>query len=416
MSKVKSSQADAEMLSRFIPVENCTEDDLIVLTDHAWIDEAPSGYVLAKANESDGWDYFLIEGALKLVANDGKELVIQDDSAAAKNAIGRLQPRRYTITAITPVKYLRVEAVLLKNLNVSAAGLSVEESEGIPQESNNPLYEEINYDLMQDQLNIPSIPEVALKAKKLIEETDVAIDELGKLINVDPTLSAKLIKSANGVLYHGQPTVETSARAILRLGLNTTKNLIMAFVLRNVFEEKIRDPQLIKRAKRLWIHSVEVASVSMALAQVTPRMNAEEAMLAGLVHDIGELVILTYAEKHPEIAADNNLLMGIIKQFKGEIGGAVLKRWNFPDALATAAMEAEVWDRPGSEKAEYADVVVIAQLHCLIGNPMMEELPNMVDLPAFGKLAGGDLSPEVSRNILDEAKDLIRETQQLLTV
>lgn len=414
MSKIKTSQADAEILARFIPVENCTEDDLIVLIDHAWVDEVKSGHVLARANESDDWDYFLIEGALKLVASDGKEMIIQDGSPTANTAIARLQPRRYTISAVTPVKYMRVEAALLKNLNVVASGVSVEESDAIPEESDNPLYVDINSDLMNDRLAIPSIPEVALKAKKLIEEADIAIEELGKLINADPSLSAKLIKSANGVLYHGQPAVETSARAILRLGLNTTKHLIMAFVLRNVFEDNIRDPLLIKQAKRLWLHSVEVAAVSMALAQVTPGIDAEEAMLAGLVHDIGELVILTYAEKYPEIAANKTLLKSIIHQFKGEIGGAVLKRWNFPEALATAAREAEVWEREGAEKADYADVVIVAQLHCYIGTPVMERLPNMVSLPAFGKLAGGNLSPEVSHNILEEAKDLIRETKQLL--
>lgn len=402
------------MLAQFIPVENCTEDDLIVLTDHAWIDEVKSGHTLARANESDGWDYFLIEGALKLVAGDGKEMIIQDGSPAAHTAIARLQPRRYTITAVTPVKYMRVEAALLKNLNIGQSGVSVEESDGIPEESDNPLSAEINDDLLNDQLAIPSIPEVALKAKRLIDETDVAIEELAKLINVEPTLSAKLIKSANGVLYHGQPTVETSARAILRLGLNTTKHLILAFVLRNVFEERIREPMLIKQAKRLWMHSVEVAAVSMALAQVTPGMDAEEAMLAGLVHDIGELVILTYAEKYPEMAANKKLLKSIIRQYKGEIGGAVLKHWNFPEALATAAREAEAWERDSGEKADYGDVVLIAQLHCYIGTPMMENLPSMVELPAFSKLAGGNLSPEISHNILEEAKDLIRETQQLL--
>ena len=403
------------MLARFIPIEDCSEDDLIVLTDRSWIDEAGSGHILARAGESDGWDYFLIDGSLKLVATDGKESIVDSGSPAAQTAIARLQPRRYTLTALTPVKFMRVEADLLKNLNVGKSGLSVEESEGIPEESGNPLYVEINNDLLHDHLAIPSIPEVALKAKTLIEETDVAVDELAKLINVDPSLSAKLIKAANGVLYYGQPTVETSQRAIMRLGLTTTKHLIMAFVMRNLFEEKIRNPNLVKQAKHLWKHSVQVAAVSKALAAVTPGLNVDEAMLAGLVHDIGELVILSYAEKYPDLCVNQLLLQGIVGQFKGEIGGAVLKRWNFPDALVTAAREAELWQRQGGEKADYCDVVLIAQLHCMIGKQPMGGMPNMVELPAFGKLAGGNLSPEVSRNILEEAKDLIRETQQLLT-
>jgi putative nucleotidyltransferase with HDIG domain len=414
MKNIKTAQADAELLGRFIPVDACTEEDLIVLTDHAWVEEVAVGHVLARAGESDGWDYFLIQGTLKLVASDGKEMTIEDNSPTAKTAIARLQPRRYTISALTPVKYLRVQAALLTNLSSNKSGFSVEESSGIPEEKDNPLYLEINDDLINNQLSIPSMPEVAVKARRLIENEDVAVEELARLIGTDPSLSAKLIKAANGVLYHGQPTVETSARAIMRLGLKTTKHLILAFVLRNVFNEKIRDPHLVKMTKKLWNHSVQVAAVSMALARVTPGMDAEEAMVAGLVHDIGELVILSYAEKYPELVTDQDKLRAVIEQFKGDLGAAVLRQWNFPDALVTAAREAELWQRGGAERADYADVVLVAQVHCFIGTPKMKSLPSMMDMPAFAKLAGGQLSPEVSRKILDAAKDLIRETQQLL--
>ena len=101
--------------------------------------------------------------------------------------------------------------------------------------TDNPLYTEIYDDLINDKLVVPSMPEVALKIRHLVEDNDIPVSELARALSTDPAISAKLIKSANGALYHGQPAVDTCARAISRLGLNTTKHLVVSFVLRNLF-------------------------------------------------------------------------------------------------------------------------------------------------------------------------------------
>jgi len=415
MSSVKTTQATPEFLANFIPFSECSQDELIVLADHAWIDEVKQGYVLTRAGSTDEWDLYLIEGTLRLVADDGKETFIMGGSRTARAPFGHLQPRHYTVSAITSVQFLRVDNTLLKDLTYSniRAGVRVEEAEVSPNVINTPLFTEIYDDLINDRLVVPSMPEVALKIRHLVEDDDIPIPQLAKVLNIDPAISAKLIKSANGALYHGQPAVDTCARAISRLGLNTTKHLVVSFVMRNLFCEKIHDDLLNQHARDLWFHSVEVAAISMALANVTPGMNAEEALLAGLLHDIGELVILSYAENYPEMIVDNETLDDVIKHLKAEIGAVVLREWKFPDAIVEAAYGAEEWTRDSGEKPDYCDVVLTAQLHSFFGTPRMDSIPPLEDIPAFSKLADGNLTPEISMKILDEAKEQILETKQL---
>jgi len=415
MTSVKTTQATPELLANFIPFSECSQDELIVLADHAWIDEVKQGYVLTRAGSTDEWDLYLIEGTLRLEADDGKETFIMGGSRTARAPFGHLQPRHYTVSAITSVQFLRVDNTLLKDLTYSniRAGVRVEEAEVSPNVINTPLFTEIYDDLINDRLVVPSMPEVALKIRHLVEDDDIPIPQLAKVLNIDPAISAKLIKSANGALYHGQPAVDTCARAISRLGLNTTKHLVVSFVMRNLFCEKIHDVLLNQHARDLWFHSVEVAAISIALANVTPGMNAEEALLAGLLHDIGELVILSYAENYPEMIVDNETLDDVIKHLKAEIGAVVLREWKFPDAIVEAAYGAEEWTRDSGEKPDYCDVVLTAQLHSFFGTPRMDSIPPLEDIPAFSKLADGNLTPEISMKILDEAKEQILETKQL---
>ncbi|HEC20773.1 MAG TPA: HDOD domain-containing protein [Gammaproteobacteria bacterium] len=416
MSKVKSSPATPEQLTAFVPFSECSADDLIVLADHAWIDQIKRGQVLARVGEEDDWDYYLIEGTLKLVAADGRESFIMGGSRTARAPVAHLKPRRYTLSAMTAVTCLRVEASLLKNLSFSSMesdGMVVEEMSESDEFLENPLFAEVHDDLVNDRLTVPSMPEVAVKIRRMIEQEDASIPKLVQAIQADPAVSARLIKAANGALYHGYPPVETCVRAIERLGVNTTKHLVVSFVLRNLFQEAITTKLLDHCACDLWLHSVEVAAISQALANVTPGLDAEEALLAGLLHDIGELVILSYADNYPEIARDETSLRGVIQPIKGKIGRAVLQAWQFAEPFLLAAAEAEQWTRNPAPQADYCDVVLVAHLHSYFGTPKINDLPGLAEIPAFAKLAGGSLTPEVSMLVLDEAKEQIQETRQL---
>ena len=188
----------------------------------------------------------------------------------------------------------------------------------------------------------------------------------------------------------------------------------MGFVLRNLFKEKIHSALLTRRAQQLWAHSVEVGAIAQVLAEVTPGMSPDEALLVGLLHDIGELVILSYAGKYRELAEDPAALQRVIAELKGELGGAILREWEFSEVFVTAAQEAEKWRRDPAPEPDYCDIAIVAQLHSFMGTAQMQGLPRLGEVPAFCKIAHGELTPDMSMKLLEQAKAQISEVRHLL--
>lgn len=407
--------ADIDTLSGLIPFDRCTEDELIVLADHAWVIDERKGHVLAELGSSNEWDYYLLRGELQLISADGKTLPLKAGTEAARHPVAHLQPRKYTIRARSPVRYLRVQKALLASLKYGPGRqvgmLLSEEEEGVVE---HPLYTEIHDDLVNDRLVLPSLPDLAMKIRQLVDRPDASLAEAARLVQTDLAISAKLMKIANGALYHGMRPVESCQQAIARLGLETTRNLVVSFVLRNLFKEKIHRPWLMRHAAQLWEHSVEVGAISQVLAEVTPGLQPDEALLVGLLHDIGELVILGYAEGSREAVEDDAALEGLIAELKGELGGMILREWNFSEAFVTAAQEAEEWCRDPGPEPDYCDIALVAQLHSFVGTPRMQGLPHLGEVPAFCKIAHGELTPEMSMHLLDQAKGQVAEVKRLL--
>ncbi len=413
---MQANPANADILSQLIPFDQCNEEELTVLGDHAWVISERKGYVIATLGSTNEWDYYLLEGALVLESSDAKILKIQAGTEAARHPVAHLQPRKFTIRAQTSIRFLRVQKALLASLKYAPSKntdilINDAANNGI---NKHPLYIEIYDDLLNDRLVLPSLPNVAIKIRQMVNQDDASIQQVAKLIQTDLAISAKLMKIANGALYHGLRPVDSCLQAISRLGLHTTQNLVVGFVLRNLFNEKIHNTLLTQHAQQLWEHSVEVGAIAQVLAEVTPGMSPDEALLVGLLHDIGELVILSYAEKYPDMASDAAALKHVINELKGDLGGAILAEWDFSKAFITTACEAEQWQRDPGPDADYCDITLIAQLHSFVGTTKMQGLPHLAEVPAFRKIANGELTPEMSVHLLDQAKEQISQVKQLL--
>ncbi len=201
--------------------------------------------------------------------------------------------------------------------------------------------------------------------------------------------------------------------AVTRLGTKVTSQLVTSFSMKELF--KTRNRALKKKMQAVWNHSREIAALSFVLAKITPGFNPEHALLAGLLHDIGAIPIITFADKHPEIISDDRQFDLLIDTLKGELGAAILSKWQFTEDLITTAREAQNWLRQPGEKPDYCDIIIVAQLHALSGRSSTTgDLPRLNEVPAFTKLALGQLTPELSVKVLEQAKEQVEETMNLL--
>ncbi|MCX4190650.1 HDOD domain-containing protein [Methylophaga sp. OBS3] len=227
--------------------------------------------------------------------------------------------------------------------------------------SQEQLYNTILADLDNGKLILPTLPEVALQVREVVNDPNTTSAQLADIIVTDAALSARLLKVANSALYRGRIPVESVQTAVSRLGLQMVRNLVTSLVMEQMFKPTSRG--LEKRMRELWEHSTEVAAISQVIASKQPGIKTDEAMLAGLIHNIGVLPILIHAESIPGLLDDDVILEQLIANLYPRIGAAILKSWQFPENLITVAAEhANLNRNSGPNGPDLCDVVQVANL------------------------------------------------------
>ena len=241
--------------------------------------------------------------------------------------------------------------------------------------------DELLKDLENDKLVLPTLPEVALRVRDTLENEDASLADVAKVITSDAALSARMIQVANSPLLRANRAIETVEAAVTRMGSNMIRNLVTSMVMEQMFQatSDVTD----KRLRKIWEHSTEVAAIAHALASQFTKLQPDQAMLAGLIHDIGALPILTRAEDLPELLEDEAALDNIISKVHTTIGAEILKKWNFPDELVDVAAEHENLNRDSSNGPDYVDVVTVANLQSIIGSDHPLTKTDWANVPCF---------------------------------
>lgn len=266
-------------------------------------------------------------------------------------------------------------------------------------------------DLLNNRLLLPTLPEVALRVRDKVEDESTSASEIAATVATDPALAARLFQVANSPLYRGSKTIDDLKMAITRLGLGVVRNLVTSLAMQQIFQPT--SDALDVRFRRIWEHSTEVAAISSVLAKQYTRLKSDEAMLAGLVHDIGALPILARAEERPEMLEGNEAqLDSWLEEASGPIGEAILRAWGFPDAFIAVPMGVRQLQREsGSSRPDFVDVVLVAKLQALMGTAHPLALVDWSTVPAFAKLGIDTAVEEVS---LDVPADEIGAVRDLL--
>ncbi|MBD8091671.1 HDOD domain-containing protein [Pseudomonas fluorescens] len=253
-----------------------------------------------------------------------------------------------------------------------------------------------------DDLVLPTLPEVALNIRQAAEDPEISISHLSKVIGRDTALSARLIKVVNSPLLRATQEVTDLHTAITRLGTNYSSNLAIGLVMEQIFHARSEVVEL--KMREVWRRSLEVAGVSYALCRNHSHLKPDQAALGGLVHQIGVLPILTYAEDHYELLADPVSLNHVIDSIHPLLGDKLLGVWDFPEMLARLPGQYLDLERD-SPSLDYIDVVQIAALYCHRGTAHPLANVDVTSLPALKKLRI-DPKSETLRAELDEARSM----------
>ena len=190
--------------------------------------------------------------------------------------------------------------------------------------------------------DLPTIPVIAIKVMQLIESESATAEELAKIVSSDPALAARVLKISNSSFYGCRRQIQTISGAIVILGFSTLRSLVVAASLKQVY-----NPFGLTE-KMLWEHSFAAGLAARIIAHETRAANVEEAFLAGLFHDIGKIIMSSLdREKFQEVMQHcynegisfEDAERGVYPFSHEEVGAHVIKKWNFPEVLATVIME-----------------------------------------------------------------------------
>lgn len=220
--------------------------------------------------------------------------------------------------------------------------------------------------IKNDQIILPTLPEVALAVRDVAEDPDVSVAQLSAVLGRDTALSARLIKVVNSPLYRARSPIVDVNMAVGRLGVTFTANLITGLAMQQMFQSTsgVVDAHM----REVWAKSTEVAGICHVLCRHYTKLGADQATLAGLVHKIGVLPILTFAEeKHTALLKNRDILTLAVNQLHPLVGKLILESWGFPPELAGVPVEHLNFHRM-VDTVDYSDLVMVANLQSYLGS------------------------------------------------
>jgi HD-like signal output (HDOD) protein len=226
----------------------------------------------------------------------------------------------------------------------------------------------INNDVMQrlDAVQIPTLPSLVMRLAQLLGQDGTTAQEIAAAVQVDATMSARVLRLANSVVLGGEGEVESVADAVMRVGVEGVRDIVFALSMMGVMQPMNFDYRI------FWRHSLAVANTARLLQARAPQIEAQftETYSAGLLHDMGMLVLdRALGSQYKQVLAvarsSGRPLFEVEREMLGtdhaEAGSRLLKAWDLPLRLIEAARSHH---RPRASESRVTHLVYLADLIC----------------------------------------------------
>jgi len=335
----------------------------------------------------------IFEAAKKLLSKRFKYIKKPDDSL---KRLARLGAERVAMDmAMAPQRYVR---------------------EGAP--ATLPDVEQLDpLDILRKDHQLPALPQVFLELQQAIASTSTSADDLAEIISQDPGLTAFLLRMVNSAFYSLPMQIDTISRAVTVVGVNQLSTLAVGTSVMSLFKDV---PEDVLDMEQFWKHSVGVGLIARRLCRLTGEGDPERAFVAGLLHDIGQLILLqTEAERvtavHAHSRVNGVLLWAEEKELLGfdhaTLGGMLLRKWNFPFVLVSAVLEHHQ-PKANQKEAEPALVHCAETIATGLGIGSSGEFFVQPPDPGIWKSMG--LTPERVDEMVEDLDEELEEAFQVL--
>jgi putative nucleotidyltransferase with HDIG domain len=227
-------------------------------------------------------------------------------------------------------------------------------------------------DILLEVRKVPSMPSVVIKLRQYLSDPDVSFDELSKVIEYDPGLTANLLQLANSAYFGWSGKIKTVREAISRLGTNRIFQMVLCMSVAPLVRKPIQGYDM--DSEGLWRHSIATAICAEELTRVLKLHDVDEAFTAGLLHDMGKILLGTFVEVDDEpikTLVDNQGMSFNVAEQKvlgidhAEAAAELLRYWNLPDKVVAAARWHHDPEAAPEEHRRIVDLIHVADNICL---------------------------------------------------
>jgi len=187
---------------------------------------------------------------------------------------------------------------------------------------------------------VPSPPQILLRLLQLVDDDGTTMTELARLVQQDPGLCTRVLTAANSPAVRRGKELQSIESCLMALGTRLVRSIATCLSVRSLFEERGAGPEV--DLSDFWTHSLLVAEISRGLAVATGYPRPDEAYLAGLLHDVGELIMLSalgepYAQVLASCPGESSLSameVDLLGADHGEIGTWLVDQWHLDSSFA----------------------------------------------------------------------------------
>jgi putative nucleotidyltransferase with HDIG domain len=217
----------------------------------------------------------------------------------------------------------------------------------------------------EDSLVLPMLPLVATKCLEVLKNPNFSLKDLAAVIEKDPIVTVQLLRFVNSAAIGTREPIKKVQDAVARLGVNQLRTFLVEAATRRLFESK--DTRILTTNKRIWEHSLVVASVAADIAALANSGDAETAYLAGLLHDVGKPVVaamLLEAERSIRLSRPDAVwispadFLTVVQKIHRPLGIKLAQKWEVPEPVIRAIRDCDDYD--SSERSSAANAVRLA--------------------------------------------------------
>ena len=261
--------------------------------------------------------------------------------------------------------------------------LSRKPDEGTDSDSDERFIRQLVATFRFEDAKLPSLPSAVVYLESAIRDDSVSMTRLAQLLEQDPVLAAKLIRAANSAFYRSVSPVESVPAAVSRIGFSATRNMALV-LLGNSF--KARHMLVAGKINELWSQSLRIAAMASSLAAHYPLVDANRAILGGLLYNVGAMLLLTRIDEKVKCVPHPVILDHMISKYAQLFGLKLLQTWKMDPDLLDVVGNRDQWRRQHSHAADLADLVLVARCCLLAPEDTAPDMQACQQLPCYQRL------------------------------